>query len=266
MTSPLAKSALFVVLTFALTWGFWFSTAIFSDSLSGSAKEWLFLGGAMSPMVVAALMWPFGVALKFTTLFHWRMTWWTIPVSILLVPVTIILVRTFVPPDLSVWSYLEILPSQLTVFLILLPILMGEEFGWRGYLLPQLLSRYGFMPVSIVVGLIWSLWHLPLFYLGFYPNLMLDSVALSVALFTWQGKCCSSYISWLFAESGYRIWIPLLFHTSNNTFGPIALPPGVSDGHQFLLSVTVSFLATMLCLWIARLVKRHPERVQLPNA
>lgn len=52
---------------------------------------------------------------------------------------------------------------------LLVPFLfgpLGEEFGWRGFLLPQFVERFSALPACILVGIIWSAWHWPLFYKG----------------------------------------------------------------------------------------------------
>src|SRR6185436_4204971 len=40
----------------------------------------------------------------------------------------------------------------------------GEEFGWRGYLLPRLIRRVALVPALLAVGVIWAVWHWPLLY------------------------------------------------------------------------------------------------------
>lgn len=61
--------------------------------------------------------------------------------------------------------------SQIVASVLLGPILnalpcFGEEWGWRGYLLPKLLKRMGLLPTLLVSGLIWGLWHMPITMLG----------------------------------------------------------------------------------------------------
>jgi uncharacterized protein len=95
----------------------------------------------------------------------------------------------------------------------------GEEFGWRGYLLPKL-APLGGVPAAILVGLIWGLWHAPLIVLdGYnYPGhpwlgvlmMMLFCVALSMIF------------AWLRFRSG-SIWTTVLAHAAINAQAGFAL-------------------------------------------
>ena len=45
---------------------------------------------------------------------------------------------------------------------------LGEEAGWRGFLLPRLLKRFDPLLASVYLALIWGIWHLPLHFTGYY--------------------------------------------------------------------------------------------------
>lgn len=61
--------------------------------------------------------------------------------------------------------------SQFVSGILLAPALnfvncFGEEWGWRGYLLPKLLEKYKMLPTLIISGFIWGIWHAPIIALG----------------------------------------------------------------------------------------------------
>lgn len=91
--------------------------------------------------------------------------------------------RTPLAIDLAVW--LAILPSQLLPLIIVLVFLVvssaGEELGWRGYAIPQLQTRFGSVQASLILGILWGLWHLPTFWSPGAPQYGLPVVGYIVA-------------------------------------------------------------------------------------
>lgn len=95
--------------------------------------------------------------------------------------------------------------------LIGIPLGMGEELGWRGYLLPALLRR-GLSPHAalIVSGVIWGIWHAPLILMGYnYPN----TPVLGVAMFCVFTVLYTYVLGWLRLASD-TTWTAALGHTT----------------------------------------------------
>jgi uncharacterized protein len=123
-------------------------------------------------------------------------------------------------------------PAILAGPLLLLPLFLailtltdglGEELAWRGFALPRLLTRYNALVASVVLGVIWALWHLPLlwtegngmFHLPVWL-LLLDLTAKAI-LFTW-----------VFLHTRGSVLIAMLFHGATNLF--LVSPEVVSTG------------------------------------
>jgi membrane protease YdiL (CAAX protease family) len=103
---------------------------------------------------------------------------------------------------------------------------IGEEFGWRAYLLPKLIERFGGAErpnasaahkAALLIGVIWSVWHWPLFFLGAsagfpYPNLLLYLVT----------TCSFSVLlSWVTLRSG-SVWPASIGHGMINATSALA--------------------------------------------
>jgi membrane protease YdiL (CAAX protease family) len=91
----------------------------------------------------------------------------------------------------------------------------GEEFGWRGYLLPKLLPL-GEVKAAVIVGLIWGPWHLPVLITGLnYPGELIIAV---LAVFFLSAMLLSLLHTRFYVASGYSLIAVSLLHGSLNTF------------------------------------------------
>ena len=101
-------------------------------------------------------------------------------------------------------------------FILLLPSVLGEEIGWRGFLVPELAKFMSFTHVALVSGLIWSVWHWPMMFKGFYGN---DVTPLYYQLFffTLLIVSYSVIMTYLRLKTG-SLWTAVIFHMSANVF------------------------------------------------
>jgi CAAX protease family protein len=114
----------------------------------------------------------------------------------------------------------------------------GEEIGWRGLALPILQRQLGSLGGNIAVGVIWALWHLPLFWLrGSYQYG--DSILLFVLLLT----CWSIIMGMLVNKCGGSILVAILFHESANFIAFTLRLPGSPYG--YLVWVLAAVLAML---------------------
>jgi membrane protease YdiL (CAAX protease family) len=110
------------------------------------------------------------------------------------------------PPATIAWVTVATLPLQA---LIISPLNFGEEWGWRGYLLPRLLPL-GQWPALLLSGAVWGLWHAPLILMGFdYPR----SPILGLALITLVGMIFGTLLGWTRLATG-SVWPAVLGHAA----------------------------------------------------
>ena len=150
--------------------------------------------------------------------------------------------------------------AQLGSFLPLLVLgPLSEEIGWRGYALERLQTRWNALTSSLIVGLVWALWHLPLFmmvgtsqhemgvpFIGFLIKLMASSI-----LYTW-----------LFNNTKQSLWSAILFHWLY-TYAAQVLSSGVTRSPLYnwleCLPYVVMALGVVL-IWKPDKLSRLPVR------
>lgn len=90
----------------------------------------------------------------------------------------------------------------------------GEEVGWRGFLTPRLYKLTNLTTTSIIIGLVWTIWHLPLMILTNYGG---DFSILNVLFSSISLISLSFMLTWLRIKSG-SLWVGVIYHASHNFF------------------------------------------------
>jgi len=121
--------------------------------------------------------------------------------------------KTLIPAEVPVPPIVLAVP-----YFILMLILGGgqEEFGWRGYAQEPLQDKIGVLPASLVIGVIWGFWHLPLWFMeGDLHS------AYSFLAFVIMTTSISVVYAWLYNSSGKKLILVLFLHAMSNTAAPL---------------------------------------------
>jgi membrane protease YdiL (CAAX protease family) len=217
---------IFFVLTFVFSWFPWYA---------GIAPEVMAMGPSIAAFIVVLIV---GGKRGFVDLLRpfgrWRASLglWGIallgPAALYLLGLGVyLLIGGKAPPFIMIREELNLLPLYL-VMVVLMPWNgpVGEEFGWRGYALPKLQSKYGPLIASLVIGTVWGIWHLPSF---FAPQGVVGALtaALGVGfifLYTLGTIANSIFMTWFYNKSKASALIAgIVWHASINFWAPVLL-------------------------------------------
>jgi len=269
----------FVAIAYAFTWTIQGALAYSGMEASWTHSILIGLGGFGPPMGAAVVVWASGGSLRTWVgqMFKWRIgaRWWALALGLPLVILALgvlLFVSAGGPIDLA---------GLESPFIYLFAMAWGtvwgggqEDLGWRGFMLPVLQDSYGALTSSVVVGVTWAAWHLPLFLNattthGGWPRsqqlLWMTSILAGSVLWTW-----------MYNSTGGSVLAVAVFHAGVNAMGifhpadPAALVPnGVPDPWLNLLAevtgaVPLVLIAVLLVVVYGgdRLANRDPPTPQ----
>jgi hypothetical protein len=210
----------FLVLTFAWSWGFWGPKVLLAAGVVKGVPVLPNLG-AFGPTVAAFLLVAYangfegvrrlaGRAVQLDYPTRWILVALVLPPAIVGTALAVA-VATGTTPTFP-WADQPIVLFIAFVWIFVLGGPIQEEFGWRGYLLNPLQERLTPLGGGLAVGLVWAVWHLPLFYIPsetiYYQNPFLG-FAVSITLL-------SVLMTWVYNSTNGSLLPALLMHTSWN--------------------------------------------------
>ena len=229
------KPVLFFIFTFVFTWGLWLPSILagLGIDIVIDAETYTAITvpiGAFAPLLVALALvikqkgwqggWDFfrqAFDLKIKPIY--LIAAFIIPLMIHILSHYLARVLgfpvadTLFPANLGIPSILIAIPY----FFLMLIIGGGqEEFGWRGYAQEPLQKRMGVIPASLLIGFVWGLWHLPLWFMpgdghSTYPYIAFLIMTTSISI----------VYGWLYNASHKKLLTVIIFHAMSNTAAPL---------------------------------------------
>jgi membrane protease YdiL (CAAX protease family) len=217
---------IFIILTFVFSWFPWYA---------GIAPEVMAMGPSIAAFILVLIVggkngfmdlvrpfgrWRVGLGLWLVAIFG--------PGILYLIGLGVhLLFGGEAPPFTMIKEELNLIPLYL-VMVVLMPWNgpIGEEFGWRGYALPKLQSKFGALMASLLIGVIWGIWHLPSFFApqGVIGAVYADVGLIFFVLYTLGTIANSIFMTWLYNKSKASALVAgIVWHAAINFWAPILL-------------------------------------------
>lgn len=131
--------------------------------------------------------------------------WFALPFAGILLTIIAFVLSGFTFAQMG-WQMIKVSPLLLIAHFAcaLLFIGFGEELGWRGYLLPKLAKNRSIKRATFLLFIIWSLWHLPIFFSGYRIAIPFVITVFSLSII----------FTWLWEHTGQNIFVLALAHAS----------------------------------------------------
>src|SRR5215207_2615676 len=252
----------FFVLAYALSWILESPLVLLGDAVTNTQGFVLIILASNVPSLLAialtAILYGRGALRKLLRrLLTWRVEprWYLV---VLLGPVALtggmVTLNTFVGGSALRFDVSLLIPAGITLAFSIFPgSALGEEIGWRGYALPRLQAGRSALSASLIIGVLWGVWHLPLWLTGqpgrtptLYAGFVLSAIALSVIL------------TWVYNSTGGSLLMVVLLHATANL--PVSLLRDLLGEGEATLPVLLYF-GLMVVAAIVVVIVAGPEHL-----
>lgn len=149
---------------------------------------------------------------------------------------------------------------NIVMLYIVLGLINGEELAWRGFALPHLQAKYNALTSSVILGSIWGLFHLPLFFTATGSS----QAGASFIPFVYGTIILSILFTWVFNNTRGSVLLAYLFHAATNTWTRVfaidhSVNPHVS---QAMTGITTLLAIIIVVTMGAENLSRKTVRIQ----
>ena len=263
---------LFLLITFAFSWCLWLPSLLVSFGVIKPLPIFVLLRniGSFGPLIGAFSLTSYhegltGLRLLWNRAWHFN-NWPFFLIAILLLPLLnllslwlAVMTEGIVFPRLSISDDLAIVLMTF-IFFFFISGPFQEEFGWRGYALDRIQSNWNALESSMVLGSIWSLWHLPLFYISGTPQ-----ANSSFFSFTFTVILLSILYTWLYNNSNGSILVSMIFHAINNFSNSLIPLNDTIFGYAYYTILLDAVIVIILIIYGPKKLVRKSTRMDIKN-
>jgi membrane protease YdiL (CAAX protease family) len=253
--------AAFVALTFAISWTIWLAMAAGRLSIAtptgavlnvigmaGPSIASLILAAVLGGPVLRRLLDGFSLSLVSA---RWTVVAVALPLLMVAVAIAIsVAVLGGRVPVVTAGVIGALVGEWVRILFLGGPL--EEELGWRGFALPRLQLRHTALRAAVLLGLVWGLWHIPLYFVpgtGQYETVAgASSPGFAIGAFVVWTVGLSILFTWLFNETRGSLIVVMLFHASVNLGSYVPAAVGSTGGSSFLYAI-VTWIVALAVVW-----------------
>ena len=262
----------FFVIAFAFSWVIWGIGVFLSSFTDIDLPMWVVLPiviiGAFGPFVSSVLLTNKSGGKEAVITFLKRglkvkevpgLIW----LAMFLIPIMAMLIAIFfVRLNYGVggvsFTGLLILPFYVVIMYLGGPL--QEEYGWRGYALDRMQKKWNALVSSIILGIIWATWHIPLFFIEGAPQ-----ENMNMGLFFISVLCISILMTWLHNNSKSNIFVALTYHSIGNSIKIIVDGEGVGEaamsaGEHYHIIAQIIIVLLVVTIWGPKTLTRSSSK------